>query len=248
MKYILPILFVIFFISCENTQVQEPNNKLIGSVNVELLRAHESGVILGKFYPSYYLSGVKVDLMKNGNVIKTTYTVVDTNVDNIYMFENIELNVPYRIRITLNEDFIDTTDEFIVTDSNVIYVTDTDIGKPGWLKNGKYYAAMLNEPEKNIVFDLYTDIQHFFAIPSPFTDTAELIYNIEESSYVEIKLYWIDKHLSKVIYSETLQPGKYSLKFGDGINDGLYYLSLKEGGKTYICPFLKGNKGAPKKP
>ena len=248
MKYILPFVLFILFISCDNTEVQEQNNKLIGSVNVELNRIHETGVILGKFYASYYLSGIKVELMKDSNVIKTTYTKQDTNVDNIYMFENIELNVPYRIRITLNEDYIETTDEFIVTESDTVYVTDTLKGKPDWLKNGKYYAAMLKEPEKNIVFDLYTDTQHFSVIPTPFTGTGELVYNIEDSTYVEIKLYWIDKLLSKVIYSDINKPGKYSRLFGDDINDGLYYLRMTAGNKTYYCPFIKGYKGAPKKP
>ncbi|TAL69201.1 MAG: hypothetical protein EPN82_07830 [Bacteroidetes bacterium] len=249
MKKILPFLMVIFlFISCENTEIQEQNNKLIGFVNVELLRIHESGVVLGKFYPNYYLSGVKVDLMKNGIIIKTAHTFPDTNSDNIYLFENIELNVPYRIRITLNEDFIDTTEEFTVTENDTIFVTDTVEGKPDWMKNTKYYVAMLNEPEKNIVFDLLTNQQNLNVIPIPFTKEGEIDFFVEKTSNIEFEIFDIKKTFSKILYNKVFQSGKNMITFGEDLDDGLYFIRMKIDNIFYYCPFIKGYKGTPKKP
>ena len=139
MKNILPFfLCAILFFSCENTEVQVQNNKMIGFVYVELLRIHESGVVLGKYYASYYLSGIKVELLKNEKVVATTYTIEDTTTDIVYLFENIELNVPYKIRITLNEDFIDTTEEFTVSENDTLFIPDSTEDTPEWLKSDKY--------------------------------------------------------------------------------------------------------------
>ena len=159
MKKILSLLLTaIIFISCENTDEPEKDYyKMIGTVNVKLFRVHESGRILGKCLCGYYLSGIKVELINENEVVETTYTIADTLVDYFYKFEKIELDEKYKIRITLNDEMIEYTDKFIVTAEDIKEFPNDSVregyfSKLQWFKKGMYYIDMLF-PGDSINFD-----------------------------------------------------------------------------------------------
>ncbi|MFC2131192.1 T9SS type A sorting domain-containing protein [Bacteroidota bacterium] len=245
------LLTAIVIISCENTDEPEKDYyKIIGCVNIKLDRVHESGRILGSFSCGYYLAGIEVELIQNGEVVESTQTIEDTSSDMLYLFEKMELNKPYRVKIKLNDEMIEITDEFVIKAEDIKEFPNDSVGeanfsKPEWIKKDIYYIDMLWMSEKNISFDLYTDREKINVYPNPFQETGWLGFSTESADNVEIDIYDIRLNKIMLFYRNSHEPGNYLINFGNEIYDGLYLIKLITGGKTYYCPFLKGQKGAP---
>ena len=255
MRALVCFLLLAFFVtSCENTEEPKVYYKMIGAINFELLRMQESGRVLGEFLCGYYLSGIKVELLSGGKVVETTYTKADTSSDRFYLLEKIELGKIYKVRITLNDEMVDSSEIFTVQENDIIEFPNDSASKAvfdniSWFKKGKYYIDMVWKTIDNATFDLYTDTEQFIIYPNPVLDYGQNEFSINQSGLVKIDLINIKKETLKIILSDTLSAGTYKHQInGDSIADGLYILRLMKQGQTLYCPFLKGRKGAPPAP
>lgn len=256
MKYLFFIALALIVIACESTNepmITTPYH-ISGNVNILMYRTHESGKILGEFYPSYYLSGIKCELLSNGKVIQTTYTKEDDEWDSYYVFDNIEPNGTYQVRIQLNEVMIKTTDEFTLTHDSFKKVdtinTDSLFNlRPDYFKIGQYYYMGLIDTLHNNVFNLYYDMSKFGVFPNPVMTIANLEFLIEE--YENYKINITDLKLDTImsLMENKLQVGVHSLNIDPGnLEDGLYFFQIDKNGEKRYYPFIKGSKGTPNKP
>ena len=251
-KVISFLLLFLFAISCETTQEpkKETQFKLIGSINFTLNRIAANGQFTGSFNCGYYLSKSKIELLSNNNVIETVYPKNDTLCDAIYVLENVEFNTPYKIRITLNDEFTDSTEEFSIGKTDVKHFpydsATTDLtGKLSWFEEGDYYSDLLFDSGNNISFNLYTNDSILNVFPNPIISEGDLEYFLANEENVEISVNNIDKSFYYIEYRGMTLPGRYNIQFGDDLADGLYFVKMICVGKTLYCPFLKGRKGAP---
>lgn len=251
-KLISFLLTICFLIACESTEEPKKDTafQLIGKVYFQLFNISETGQTLGEFYCGYYLSGTKIQLIQNNQIIETTYPVKDSICDAIYILNKVEYNKPYKIAITLNDEISDTTEEFTITKNDIKYIpydsqTQEMINQFPWLEKGYYYPEFLNDSPKNIKFNLYTDTQILNVAPNPVTSNAIIEFSISQESSIEVNINKIDKSFNIIAQRGFTTPGKYSIQFGDNLDNGLYFIKLIGSGQTYYCPFLKGNKGGP---
>ncbi|MFH1050943.1 MAG: hypothetical protein V1779_08475 [bacterium] len=249
------LLILLLIVSCESTQ--EPKKdiefQLIGSVNFRLIRKSAIGMTLGEFNCSYYLSGTKIELLSNDEVVGTTYTVADTTCDIFYVFKDVEYNKPYKIRMTLNDEMVEYSSEFTIKKEDVKmfpYDSLTQLLKEqhSWIQEGYYYTNLLLNKEGNVNFDLYANDSLLDIYPNPITSTGEISFPITNEASVEVSIHSIDKTYFYLLLRDNLKPGFHSLQFGDNLEDGLYFVKIIAGVQVYNCPFLKGRKGAPEMP
>jgi|GEM_PF-4834699 len=248
------LLFAIFFFSCESTQEpkKEIEFQLIGTVNFCLKNYTSYSQLTGEFNCGFYLSGIKIELISNGQVIETTYPVSDSSCDMFYLLKEVEFGKPYIIRMTINDEMIDSTDEFTILEKDVKNsANDTTLAKLSeslsWFEDGNYYSDFVFNTEK-FKFDYYTHPELLNVFPNPIITSGNIEYYINTPSSIEININNIDKSFNIIAFRGFVEQGKYILQFGDSLEDGLYFVKMIGGGQTVYCPFLKGKKGAPPMP
>ena len=251
-KYFIFLVIAISLLACEKTNtVQIQYYKMLGRVNVELTRIHESGRILGKFFLNDYLDNIKVELINNDKVVERTYTIDDTTYNGLYVFNKIELGKPYKIKIYLNDELIKYSKEFIVDYSMLVdYNKDSLLeifpeGNPVWLENGEYFITALQTDSFDIVFNYESDNMKIFPMPAIDVGMLDLFIS-KDSIKTKLEIFDIKNVNIATIINKVLLAGRYSMQFGSELKDGLYIIKMSVN-DTLVDKvlFLKGKKGCP---
>jgi hypothetical protein len=247
-KIILILISLIFLVSCSEDEAT--TFTVIGSVDVKLQRIDESGTVLGTFLCNYYLAGVKAELLKDGEVIETTYTMPDATCDIYYTFKNARVGVPYQVRVSLNEEMVKTSDVFTIRDEDVISFPNDEksedwFGALEWFTPGNYYVDLLYNDDEKMVFDPYSDLVNNAVYPNPFTVECSYSFVIDQEDHYKIVVYSLGMEEEMVPMDQIMPPGSHTMQMsGDAIKDGIHFIRTQsEANVVYTTPFIKGGKG-----
>lgn len=250
MKYILILITsMILFVSCSDDD-ETKNFKVIGSVNVELLRIDESGMVLGKFLCNYYLAGVKAELLKDGEVVETAYTMADKTCDIYYTFNNARIGETYQVRVSLNDEMVKTSDFFTINNEDIVdFPNDKKsedwFGALEWFTPGQYYVDLLYDEDLQVVFDAYSDIGNNVLYPNPFTEACFYSFVIDTEAHYKVVVYSLGMEEEMVPMDQIMPTGTHQMQMsGDAIPDGVHFIRTQaEANVVYTTPFIKGEKG-----
>jgi hypothetical protein len=183
--------------------------------------------------------------------MQTTYTKEDDEWDSYYVFDNIEPNGTYQVRIQLNSDMIKTTDEFTLTHESFTKVdtinTDSIFNlRPDYFKVGQYYYMDLIDTLHNNVFNLYTDMEKFRNFPNPAITNTNLEFMIEKYENYKITIYDFELDSILSLMENKLEVGVHALNIDpSNLEDGIYFFQIDKNSEKRYCPFIKGLKGTP---
>lgn len=216
MKYFLIITLSIIFLACENTDepaVTTPYH-ISGNVNLRISRTHETGKELGTFSPLVYLSGIRCELLSDGKVIQTTYTKPDESWDSYYVFDNVEPEGKYQVRVHLNSFMKIITDEFNLTKES-FSMCDTNTTdslfnlRPDYFKPGQYYYMALIDTLHGNFLNFIVDKSNKGIFPNPFTEKTNFTFDVMNKDSISLDLCDIKLNNISNIVKNQMEAGSY---------------------------------------
>jgi len=129
------------------------------------------------------------------------------------------------------------------------FTTGIDITNTAHIYFDYNEAIVTNTTHTQIITDVneHTFSQNELSVmPNPFNSTANILYNIVQDGFVEIKLYDYKGQLMTVLFSGKKSKGEHKLLLnGNNLSSGVYFISLVSNGITDFKKVVLINTGRP---
>lgn len=245
-------MIALLFVSCSESTNNTKYEKYLGFMKVKVERTSENGSILGKYYTTYYLEGIKAELLSNGKVVETTEIKDDPNSECLFVFEKIETDKEFTIRATIDNVGVVESNPFIFNNVHKNFVKAEYLpsgylsgGPPLWFQEGEYYNNFSTNSVADIVFDLNDRKVH--ASPNPFSQRTVITFELQSQQNVKIEILDVKGVIVDVLIDNELQAGQHSVSFqlSEDIPYGIYFVKIRTTEGTYFRTLHFGVKGGP---
>ena len=127
---------------------------------------------------------------------------------------------------------------------NYISIFSSDFGDPGmgvppvssnYSYSMKKIGTDIGEDDELLPFttELYQNY------PNPFNPDTKISFSLSKKGIAELNIYNVSGQLVQKLAKEEFDAGHHNIIFNaDGLNSGVYFCSLKAGGKNYIKKML----------
>ena len=248
---IIILLSMFAIISCDDATTEpNPDNgtgiNIIGVVTIAMIRTTPEWQLLDHYYQTEHISGIKVELLRDSNIVATTYTVDTDSLDCFYIFKNLDKNVEYRVKASLNNEVFQISEPFVITDPELKKVDRNGFIKnfgsaPDWFETGRYYIPADYNTSFN--FDFWDDNVQLIVGPQPTVNYYNPAFNLEKREKIIINVLNKNLEFIKQDLNITLHPGYIRYRASGPsffstkeLEHGLYFINLKIGEKDYYFP------------
>lgn len=200
-----------FYVEKRDTSYKEPDNEMI---------FYKKGALPGESWTQTVPAKTDCSWIYTAEVLDTfSLNVFDSLVVARYIYLDFGLDIYYEL----------WTDEFgLITDADFWGTTSTLVG---CIIDGKAYGDTIISTigsAKTIIPQKFDLLPNY---PNPFNSATIIPYSLNESAFVELKIYSITgREISTLI--STYQPaGVYKLKWNPkGLSSGVYFIHLSVAG------------------
>ncbi len=175
-----------------------------------------------------------------------------------HFYDGYDTGVTYKVQISRNKfDWTDTDWSFAATADDAgpetvsiqltsfpdpVYVSFTLDGN-FWSYDGWYIDdVMIGTKNPNAVEDISAPSATILYgnYPNPFNPETTVTFGLSESSEIELNIYDMKGSLVRTLAEGTYKAGNHSINWdgkngrGYSLSSGIYYISLKAGGRTFV--------------
>ncbi len=246
MKKLLLLFITLLVFSCDNsTDNSTADIGLIGQVMFRTQRTADNGQKIGKYFNNDGTAGIKVELISGDEVVATTTTKESDTIDCMFVFNDVQTDVEYRIKASIADDIYKETEPFTISDSDIFEEDKESFYSkfsivPEWFEKGAYYLRMMEYNHSNLVFDLYENDINFLIYPQPVNQYTNVVFEVPETNTCVLEITTILMEPVKVIANEILEKGFHQISVdASDISDGIYILRLTIDDEKYYYSFRK---------
>lgn len=246
MKKVVIILLMVFVGWGCSDEGSINYHKMIGRFDFQMNRIYDNGQVGGQFSATKYLPVTKIELLENGKVVETTSAIKDGETNSFFIFEKLEFNKVYTVRVSLNKYYIRETKPFLIDNSKMSFYTPVMFHEeygyyPQWLKPDDFYLDLMQLMDSNLVITDKDKLVDITSYPNPVSSEMFISVNVWQSSTVLIELLDFQGTVKDTISNGYFKAGNYQILHNlSDYSDGLYIIRMQRDSNEYIHTFIVG--------